>query len=191
MKIAILGGSGKLGHGLVLRLASHELRTGSRDPAKGIPYPEAAAWCDLAIVSAPYSVHQTLLDAIKDGLRGKIVVDATVPLDPANPTRILTATGLSAAEEAAKLIPDAQVFAAFQTISHHVLMKPDVSADVLVVGGIPGRDVVLDVIRGMNLRPVLAGPLTSAGHIERLTALLISINKANKVRESSIRIEGI
>ena len=191
MRVAILGGSGKLGHGLIARLSAHEVKVGSRDPAKGVPYSEAAAWCEIAILAAPYSTHQALLASLQNELKGKILVDTTVPLDPANPTQILTASGLSAAEEAAQVLVGARVFAAFQTISHHTLMHPDASADVLVAGGPEGKETVLEVIRSMKLRPIQAGPLRIAGLIERVTALLISINKTNKVRESSIHIEGI
>ena len=191
MKIAILGGSGKLGRGLIARLSAHEVKIGSRDSAKGIPYAEAAAWCEIAIHATPYATHQALLVSIKNELMGKILIDTTVPLDPADPTQIRTATGLSAAEEAAQIVPDAHVFAAFQTISHRTLMQPDASADVLVAGGPDGKEAVIELIRSMKLRPIHAGPLRIAGLIERVTTLLISINKTNKVRESSIRIEGI
>ena len=191
MRVAILGGSGKLGHGLIARLSAHEVKVGSRDPAKGVPYSEAAAWCEIAIQATPYATHHALLVSIQNELKGKILIDTTVPLDPADPTQIRTATGLSAAEEAAQVVSGAQVFAAFQTISHRTLMQPDASADVLVAGGPTGKEAVLELIRSMKLRPIQAGPLRAAGLIERVTALLISINKTNKVRESSIHVEGI
>ena len=191
MKIAILGGSGKLGRGLAARLHSQEVLIGSRDPSKGVPYREASAGCDLAIITVPYSAQQDLLASLKVELTGKIVIDAIVPLNPSDPTQIRTATGMSAAEEAAEAIPGAHVFAAFQTVSHRVLMRPEAVTDILVAGGSVGREVVLDLIRTMNLRPVSAGALVMAASIERLTALLISINKTNKVKESSIRIDGL
>jgi predicted dinucleotide-binding enzyme len=50
---------------------------------------------------------------------------------------------------------------------------------------------VMDLIRSMKLNPVNAGPIEAAGHIERLTALQLSINKANKAKESGIKITGI
>jgi 8-hydroxy-5-deazaflavin:NADPH oxidoreductase len=191
MKIAILGGSGKLGRGLAARLGMHDLLIGSRDQAKGASYLAASAWCDLAILAVPYSAHDDLLGSIKDSMRDKIAIDATVPLDPADPTKVRTATGLSAAEESAAILKGAHVFAAFQTISHRVLQTPERLADVLVAGGPTGLETVVDVIRGMNLRPIQAGSLQIAGSIERLTGLLISINKANQVKESSLRIEGL
>jgi predicted dinucleotide-binding enzyme len=43
----------------------------------------------------------------------------------------------------------------------------------------------------MALWPIDAGPLEVAGHLERMTVLPLSINKANKVKESGIQITGI
>jgi predicted dinucleotide-binding enzyme len=43
----------------------------------------------------------------------------------------------------------------------------------------------------MSLQPIDAGPLAVAAHLERLTVLLLSINKANRVKESGIKITGI
>ncbi len=205
MKIAILGGTGKLGLAFAQRLSqtSHEAAIGSRDPAKAaeaaMSLPrvqaftnvDAAAWCDAAVVSVPYSGHRTLLAPLTDALRGKVVIDATVPLNPMNLLQIKTESETSAAEEAAALIRDADVFAAFQTISHRILRHPGVPHDVLVAGAPRRKIEVMELIASMDLHPIDAGPIEVAGHLERMTALLISINKANKVKESGIKITGI
>ncbi len=206
MKIAILGGTGKLGLGFAQRLSKtgHEVTIGSRDAAKareaagtvggpvnGMTNSDAAAWCDAALVSVPYAGHGALLEPLKSPLGGKIVIDATVPIDPANLLRTKTASGKSAAEETAALIPDAHVFAAFQTISHRILRNIEMSHDVLVAGNSHRKAEVLDLIRSMALRPIDAGPIEAADHLECMTLLLLSINKTNKVKESGIKITGI
>ena len=205
MKIAILGGTGKLGLGLAVRCAGagHELVIGSRDAGKaeeaarstgasvrGATNTDAAAWCETALLSVPYSSHRALIESLKEQLRGKIIIDATVPIDPANLLQIKTESGKSAAEETASIVA-ADVFAAFQTVSHRVLRHPDVSHDVLVAGGAARKSEVMELIRSMALRPIDAGPIEIAGHLERMTVLLLSINKANKVKESGIQITGI
>ena len=43
----------------------------------------------------------------------------------------------------------------------------------------------------MGLRPIDAGSLEIAGHLERMTVLLLSINKANNIKESGIKITGV
>jgi 8-hydroxy-5-deazaflavin:NADPH oxidoreductase len=193
MKLAILGGSGKLGQGFSARFArtSHECVIGSRDPAKGKTNLEAATWCEAAIIAIPYRAHRALLEPLRDALRGKLVIDATVPLDPANPIQVKTESGASATEEAATILSDSDVYAAFQTVSHRVLQNVDALHDVLVAGSPSRKAEVLELIRSINLRPIDAGPLSTAGTLERLTGLLISINKQNKVKESGIKITGL
>lgn len=193
MKVAILGGSGKLGHGFAVRLGltDHEVLIGSRDPAKGRPNVEAAAWCELAIIAVPYSGRQPLLAPLIEPLRGKIVIDATVPLDPSNILQLKTESGRSAAEEAQEALQGSRVFAAFQTVSHRVLQTRGVMHDVIVAGPTDQKDTVTGLIGDMQLRSIYAGPLALARTLESLTVLLISINKQNKVKESGIHITGV
>ena len=206
MKIAILGGSGKLGQAFAARLrqTGHEVAIGSRDPSKakeaaakagpsvrGMTNNDAAQWSEMAIVSVPYAGHHSLFESLKEALNGKVIIDATVPIDPENIFQIKTASGKSAAEETAAIVRGAYVFAAFQTISHRLLRQPDVSHDVLVAGAPARKAEVLDLIRSIGLRPIDAGALEVAGHLERLTVLLLSINKANHIKESGIKITGV
>jgi len=205
MKTAILGGTGKLGRAFALRLSTsgHEVMIGSREVAKaeeaansvtgvrGATNLDAASWCDAALVSVPYSGHRALLGSLKESLHAKIIIDATVPIDPANLLQVRTESGKSAAEETAALVPGSDVFAAFQTVSYRVLLHPEISHDVLVAGGMTRKVEVLELIRSMRLHPIDAGPIEVAGHLERMTVLLLSINKANKVKESGIKITGI
>jgi NADPH-dependent F420 reductase len=206
MNIAILGGSGKLGLGFVARLlgTTHGVIIGSRDIAKAhqaaqaagqraqpMTNEEAAAKCDAAILTIPYSAHRQLIAPLQDRLAGKIVIDATVPLDYENIFRIVTESGRSAAEEAQTAMPKAEVFAAFQTISHRILRRVDHLEDALVAGPPDRKADVLQLIREMNLRPIDTGPLEAARLLERMTALLISINKQNKVKESGLKVTGI
>jgi len=62
---------------------------------------------------------------------------------------------------------------------------------VLVAGGENGKQQVMQLIREMKLRPIDAGPLEAARLLERMTALLISINKQNKVKESGLKVTGV
>jgi predicted dinucleotide-binding enzyme len=62
---------------------------------------------------------------------------------------------------------------------------------VLVAGSAARKSEVMALIQSMSLRPIDSGPIEVAGHLERLTALLLSINKANRVKESGIKITGI
>jgi len=152
---------------------------------------EAARWCDVVFLSVPYSGHRIMLEPLRQELRGKVIIDATVPIDPANLLQIKTESGKSAAEETSMIVPEADVFGAFQTISHRILRQPDISHDVLVAGGMERKPEVMELIRSINLNAINAGPIEVSGHLERITVLLLSINKANKVKESGIKITGI
>ena len=144
MKLAILGGTGKLGLGFAIRFfqTGHEVMIGSRDAAKAREAAatvgekvksgtnaEAAAWCDVAVVSVPYHSHTALLVPLKADLQGKMIIDATVPIDPANMLQTKTETGKSAAEETAEILGNADVFAAFQTTQARNLEKRIKSRD--------------------------------------------------------------
>ena len=206
MKVAIIGGTGKLGLGFVARLlrSKHQTAIGSREVSRAqeaaasvenrvqaMTNNAAAGWCDLAVVTVPYSAHRAILTPLVDGLRGKLVIDATVPLNFENIFQVVTESGSSAAEETCVLLEGAHVFAAFQTISHRILRRTDHVEDVLVAGSAERKSEVMEWIRDMNLRPIDAGPLAAAGILERMTVLLISINRQNKVKESGLKVTGV
>src|ERR1700739_3255641 len=101
-KIAVLGGTGAEGSGLAYRLAKageHILigsreatraqetakllreRIGSGTKAEGLDNPSAAALCDVAVLTVPFSGAAALLKQLKSAWRpGTIVIDTTVPL---------------------------------------------------------------------------------------------------------------
>jgi NADPH-dependent F420 reductase len=206
MNIAILGGTGKLGLALAGRFhrCGHGVVIGSRDAAKaaaaaasvgdsvrGATNIDAVVACAAAFIAIPYSGHRALIESVAPYVAGKIVVDTTVPIDAANILQVRTESGRSAAEEVAAAAPAAHVFAAFHTISHRIMRRADEVHDTLVAGDGERKSELMDLIRSINLRPVDAGPLDVAGHLERLTTLLLSINRANKIKESGIKITGI
>ena len=101
----------------------------------------------------------------------------------------------SAAEQAATLLPEARVCAAFHHVSSVLLADPAVGAvnlDVLVLGD--DRDAALQVqalagrIEGM--RGVYAGRLRNAGQVEALTANLVAINRRYKAH-AGIRVTDL
>ncbi len=206
MKVAVIGGTGKLGKGLAARVmqAGHEVVIGSRNQNKaeeaaaavggtatGRVNGDAARWCELAILAIPYQGRVPLLDPLRADLRHKVVIDTTVPIDPSNILQTRTDTGTSAGEETATTLDGAEVFAAFHTVSHRLLRHGDVSVDVLVAGSGTRTADVLGLIRGMGFHPVHAGPLPIARLLEGMTVLMLSINRQNHVKESGIRVTGL
>ncbi len=204
LTVAVLGGTGPQGRGLVRRWAAAGLATviGSRDPdraaalahelaeatggdVRGLGNAEAAAAGDVVVVAVPYDGHAALLRDLADALAGKIVVDCVNPLgfDKQGGYPLAVPDG-SAAQEAAALLPGSVVVAAFHHVSAVLLDDPEVSTvdtDVLVLGEGEDRDAT-DLVRALaeaipGVRGVYAGRLRNAHQVEALTANLIAINR--------------
>jgi 8-hydroxy-5-deazaflavin:NADPH oxidoreductase len=205
--VAVLGGTGPQGRGLVRRWAAAGLATviGSRDAGRaaataselveatggdvrGLSNADAAAAGDVVVVAVPYDGHAELLRSLADALAGKIVVDSVNPLgfDKQGGYPLDVPHG-SAAQEAAALLPDSIVVAAFHHVSAVVLNDPEISSvdtDVLVLGEGEDRDAT-DLVRALadaipGVRGVYAGRLRNAHQVEAFTANLIAINRRYK-----------
>jgi NADPH-dependent F420 reductase len=135
LNIAVLGGTGKEGAGLAMRWALNGYRViiGSREAEKaarrasemnaelggdyltGMANAEAARAAHVVVVSVPYSAHRDTLESVREHLLGKVLVDVTVPLNPANRFAVhLPEGGAAALEAQAYLGDDVRVVAAFQ-----------------------------------------------------------------------------
>ncbi|MAS33242.1 MAG: NADPH-dependent F420 reductase [Anaerolineaceae bacterium] len=215
MVVAVLGGTGKEGSGLSMRLArgGYQVIVGSRDAQRaadraaemnkeldgdyltGMENSAAAAAADIVILSVPYSAHEPTLTSVKDALKGKVLVDITVPLQPPKVRRVHLPPGKAAALEAqAMLGDDVRVVAAFQNVSHEQIgeLDSEVDCDVLVCGDDPSaRDEVIQLIQAAGMRGIHAGPLDNAIAVEALTPVLLFINNKYGIKASGIRITGI
>ena len=213
--LAILGGTGKEGAGLVMRWALHGYRViiGSRseDKAKtraaemnselgadyltGLANAEAADAAAIVVLSVPYGAHQATLHSVRDQCQGKILVDLTVPLQPPEIMAVNLPKGGAAALEAQTLLgPDVTVVAAFQNVSAVKLKKLDqpVDCDVLVCADDQGaRAAVIELVAAAGMRGLDAGGLKNAVAAESLTPVLLHINKTYGVQGAGIRITGL
>jgi NADPH-dependent F420 reductase len=207
LTVAVLGGTGPQGRGLVRRWATAGIATviGSRDAGRaadvageladatggdvrGLANADAAAAGDVVIVAVPYDGHRELLASLRTELAGKVVVDCVNPLgfDKQGGYALDVPDG-SAAQEAAALLPDSVVVAAFHHVSAVILNDPEIASvdtDVLVLGEGEHRDAT-DLVRALadaipGVRGVYAGRLRNAHQVEALTANLIAINRRYK-----------
>ena len=128
--IAILGGTGAEGSGLAYRLAKagEHILIGSRDAVRaqetarllreristaaqieGMDNASAAAACEIAILTVPFSGAAALLKQLKSAWKpGTIVIDTTVPLAATvggAATRMLGVWQGSATEQTQQLLP--------------------------------------------------------------------------------------
>jgi NADPH-dependent F420 reductase len=206
--IAVVGGTGKLGAALARRLAQNGLRVviGSRDAAKaaakarelgygivGTGNTDAAIAGDIILVTVPFSAQEGTLREIRDSVRGKIVVDTTVPLMPPKVMRVHVPSEGSAAVRAQILLGDAvTVASAFHNVAAHKLATDEeIDCDILVFGDQKeARQSVIDLAHAAGLRAIHAGALVNSVAAEALTSILIFINKTYDVDGAGLRITG-
>lgn len=213
LTIAVIGGTGKEGSGLAMRWAKSGYRViiGSRDGQRaeqkadelntvmgnsylqGTDNLSAAREANLVVLTVPYDAHADTLEALKDELQGKIVVDVTVPLRPPNIRTVNVPDGKSACLEAQAILgPGAKVVAAFQNVSHSILEGDGHDCDVLICGDdAQAKEDVIKLAQAAGMRGLDAGPLANAVAVEALTPVLLYFNKRYKVKGAGIVITGI
>ena len=223
-RIAIIGGTGDQGKGLALRWAQagFDIIVGSRaaeraaDAAKemnevlanagfsavtvsGAHNTEAAASSSIVVLTVPFAAQINTLKEIRDKLQpGAVVVDVTVPLEPAvggKPTRTLGVWAGSAAEQCKEQLPDTvTVVSAFHNVGAEALanLSHEVECDVIVCGDKKdAKEVVRPLVAAIpGCRYVDGGVLANSRTVEAMTALLIGINIRYKTH-SGIRVTGI
>jgi 8-hydroxy-5-deazaflavin:NADPH oxidoreductase len=71
-------------------------------------------------------------------------------------------------------------------------LEQPIDCDLLICGDdAAAKQVVSDLGTSMGLRGLDAGPLTNAGALEGVTALLATINRRYKKKNAGIRITGV
>jgi len=215
LTIAVLGGTGKEGKGLAYRWAKAGYRVliGSRSSEKAVTTAseimellegsssvvgttnlEAAGQADIVVVTVPYSAHRDTLESVKGVLKGKLLVDVTVPLVPPKVSKVQMPAAGSAAQEAKEIVgDDVEVVAAFQNVSHeHLLGEENVECDVLVTGtSKKARAEVLKLVEATGLTGWDAGPIENSVVVEGLTSVLININKQYGSTHAGIKITDV
>lgn len=223
-RIAIIGGTGDQGKGLALRWAraGFEIVIGSRDRERArtasaemramlsasgagdikldaATNTDAAANASIIVLTIPFAAHIPTLKEIREKIQtGALIVDVTVPLEPAvggKPTRVLGVWAGSAAEQCREFAPEgARVVSAFQNVSAAALADLDckVECDIIVCGDDKeAKQRVRPLVDALpGCRYIDGGPLANSRTVEALTALLIGFNIRYKTH-TGLRITGI
>ncbi|HEV8025583.1 MAG TPA: NADPH-dependent F420 reductase [Candidatus Nanopelagicales bacterium] len=209
--VGVLGGTGEQGRGLALRLAraGQPVIIGSRSAqraeeiagdmggnVRGASNEVAAREAQIVIVAVPWDGHRELLQSLADELADTIVVDCVNPLgfDKQGAFALDVPEG-SAAEQAAGVLENSRVVAAFHHISAVLLLDDAVESidtDVLVLGD--DREAT-DMVRALagripGIRGVYGGRLRNSGQVEAFTANLISMNRRYKAH-AGVRITDV
>ena len=209
--VAVLGGTGEQGRGLAQRLAraGQSIVIGSRSAERaasiaaeigngvsGASNEDAAKAGDVVIIAVPWDGHRELLESLAQVLAGKIVVDCVNPLgfDKQGAFALKVEEG-SAAQQAAAVLPESRVVAAFHHISAVLLLDDSVASidtDVLVLGDDREATDIVQALAGRipGIRGVYGGRLRNAGQVEAWTANLISMNRRYKAH-AGVRITDV
>jgi len=215
LTIAVIGGTGKEGKGLAYRWAKAGYRVliGSRLSERAVTVAseiiqllegsssvvgttnlEAAKQAEIIVLTVPYAAHRATLESVRDAIQGKLLIDVTVPIVPPKVTKVQMPPAGSAAQEAKEIVgEDVQVVAAFQNISHELLLgEEEIECDVLVTGtSKDARVESLRLVEAAGLTGWDAGPIENSVVVEGLANVLININKQYGSTHAGIRITGV
>lgn len=195
MKVAVIGGTGKMGKAVAKQLAkSHQVIIGSRDPARamevakefkgaiGTDYHGAAREADVVAISVPFSALETVAD-LADDVKGKLVLSLVNPLRTEGGLLEFAMEKGSAAERLAKMLPGARVATAFNNVPRAFFEKDEaIPMDILIAADTKKTyEDAAEIVKSIKgARPLYAGPLTQAGVIERITPLVLNLASLNK-----------
>ena len=196
MKIAILG-SGDVGQVLGAGFAGlgHRVRMGTREPAKdkvqasvkmtgrGVSadtFAGAAAFGDLAVVATLWQGTESALRlADSENLAGKVVVDATNPLDFSGgmPPKLAVTPAGSGGEQVQRWLPQARVVKAFNTVGNPHMIQPQFPGgppDMFICGNDAGaKETVTALLKECGWPAVDLGGIECTRYLEALAMIWI------------------
>jgi predicted dinucleotide-binding enzyme len=191
MKVGILG-TGDVGRALGSAFASlgHEVKMGSRDAnnekalawAKETgPSASAGTFADAAeygetIVLATLGVanESALTMAGPEKLRGKVVIDATNPLDFSKgvPPTLAISGNDSGGEQVQRLVPEARVVKAFNIVGNAHMFRPEFPGgppDMFICGNDAGAKAqVTDILKEFGWEVVDIGGIECSRYLEAM-----------------------
>jgi predicted dinucleotide-binding enzyme len=205
MKIAILG-SGPAGQTLgkgFIKLG-HEVVIGTRDPAKlndwkteagtkaSVETPgEATSQGKIIIISVLGSAAESaILNAGIENFANKIVIDASDPLDfsSGNPGLFVGTTD-SLGEQIQRLLPDAKVVKAFNTVLADVMINPALSGgepDMFIAGNDEkAKLIVTKLLEDFGWSVIDMGEIESSRWLEAISlAWVVYSHKTGKIHHA-------
>lgn len=214
MKIAILGGTGRIGEGLACRWAQrHEIYIGSRDVGKaknaacgyscqltdrgiecridGASNKEAMEKADIAVLSVPYEAAFELIECLRPVLKNQIVISLVVPMKKNKWFEYTPPEEGCAALHIQHLIPEVKVVSAYHNLSYRKLcdLGLEIEGDVVICGDdTDAKQVVMNLTREIrSVRPLDGGPLSESHIIESLTPFLINMATRNGLSDLGVK----
>lgn len=207
MKVGIIG-TGSIAKALTTAL-THKgvaVMVGSRDPqkaealagemdhfAQGGSIANAIHYGEVVILAVPYkAVEETLRHS--DNYRGKIILDCTNPLSFADgEVRVALGGNTSAAEQIARMVPEARVVKSFNTAFAHLMESgpyfgPHDGSMFYCGDDADAKEAVKYLIEAVGFEAIDAGPLSSARELEGMAALLIRLSQQGYGRDIAFKL---
>jgi predicted dinucleotide-binding enzyme len=172
--------------------AGHEVAVGGRDVhkaerlttrlggrAKPAGLRAAAEFGQVVLAALPFGVGESTARELRAVLDGKVLIDCSNPIGPG--FRLLTPSGLSAAQQLAAAAPGAHVVKAFNLCHEGVWrMSPPVFDGRPLAVPVCGDDetalaLVHQLVRDAGCEPLAGGGLERAGLLEATAALFIGL----------------
>lgn len=191
MKIGVLGTGDvgrALGRGFVT--LSHDVKMGARDAANekarawaretGLrastgTFAEAAAFGDLVVLATLGVANENVLRAAGPAtFRAKVVIDATNPLDfsAGMPPKLAITGDDSAGERVQRLLPEAHVVKAFNTVGNPLMFKPSLPGgppDMFICGDDDkAKQQVAGLLRDFGWGVVDLGGISASRYLEAM-----------------------
>lgn len=207
--VAVIGASGKMGHALAKSLSKGNYRIllhSSRvdkiqcliDDIKSDhsfadvdfvdDYVEIGWEADAIILAVPYEAEKEVAERIRSVVNQKVIISISNPLNEFD-DGLLPPQGSSAAEELQKLLPNAKVVKAFNTVFANDFSQPvvhDQKLDCFIAANDEDAlQVVYDLVKTSGFNPVIAGDLSVSGTLESMQLLLIQLNMQNSYQWSA------
>ncbi len=196
MRIGVLG-TGDVGQVLGSGFAKfdHNVKIGSRNPeqdkvkewisrtganALAGTFAEAAAFGDVIVLATlGAAVEDVIRMADPKNFSGKVVIDATNPLDFSQgmPPRLFIEHTDSLGERVQRLLPEAHVVKAFNTVGNPHMIKPDFPGgppDMFICGNDPdAKQTVTDILKAFGWPVIDIGGIEGARYLEPLAMIWI------------------
>jgi predicted dinucleotide-binding enzyme len=185
VKIAILG-FGHVGQQFanLFSKAGHEVIVGLRSiSSQELPYPsvtlkEAAKVAEVVAIAIPFTACVDVLPELAEVTKGKIVIDSTNPLNADWSPKLLGQEN-SASEEISRMLPEAYIVKAFNTIFADVMSEPVKDGQVITAfiagDNSAAKQKVIALAKDIGYAPVDTGFLYTARYLESMAHLNIQI----------------
>lgn len=213
MKIAILG-TGEVAQSLAKGFLSekHTVKIGSRSSgtklaealkkladsgfsAEGGTFSEVAKWADTIVVATlGTEIVSTINGAGPQNLAGKLVLDATNPLDfsAGFPPKLAYIEGQSAGSACQKAAPDAKVVKCFNTVGHGFFYKPnfkDGTPDMFICGdNLEAKLVATELVKSFGWGAKDVGSMALSGALEAMCITWLGFGAASNTWNHAFKL---